>query len=141
MSCKSGIYAVNTTAGTAISNGGTFVPNMIIRRYGQYCQLAGNGITIGSSCGNGGAGYYDVEAVATVTATAVGTVTATLYKDNAPVLGATATATAAAIGDIVALPITALVRLGCNCDSSNLTVVISGQATSSYNLAITVEKE
>lgn len=142
MSCKSGIYAANTVAGTAITNGGTYVPNTIMRRYGQYCQLAGNGISIGSGsgCGTAGAGYYDVEAVATVTASAVGTVTATLYQDNAPLLGATATATASAIGDVVALPISALVRLGCNCDTSNLTIVISGQATTSNNLSIVVEK-
>lgn len=66
--------------------------------------------------------------------------TATLYKDGAPVQGATALATATAIGDIVTLPITALVRLNCDCDTANLTIVISGQAVTAQNLALVVEK-
>lgn len=53
----------------------------------------------------GGAGYYDVNASVSVAATAAGNVTATLFKDGAPVQGATAIATATAIGDVVTLPI------------------------------------
>ena len=135
MSCKSAIYAVNTTAGTALANGAVYAPTSVIRRYGPSVQLVGNGILIN------GTGYYDVEAVATVTGTAVGTVTATLYKDGNPVAGATTTATATAIGDVIALPITSIVRLTCNCQEAVLTIVISGQAVSTNNLAITVEKE
>lgn len=88
----------------------------------------------------GGAGYYDVDASVSVAATAVGNVTATLYKDGTPVQGATASATATAIGDIVTLPITALVRLNCDCDTANLMIVIGGQAVTSQNLAFVVEK-
>lgn len=66
--------------------------------------------------------------------------TATLYKDGAPVQGATAIATATAIGDIVTLPISALVRLNCDCDTANLTIVIGGQAVTAQNLAFVVEK-
>lgn len=138
MSCKSGIYVVNTTTGTSISDGGTYVPQTIIRRYGKYCQLGGNGVSIGNC--TGGAGYYDIEANVSVTATAVGSVTATLYKDGAPVQGAVSLATASAIGDIVTLPINALVRLNCDCDTANLTIVISGQAVTSQNLAFVVTK-
>lgn len=57
-----------------------------------------------------------------------------------PVTGATASATATAIGDIVALPISALVRLNCDCDTANLTIVIGGQAVTAQNLAFVVEK-
>lgn len=138
MSCKSGIYVVNTTTGTSIDIGGTYVPSTVIRRYGKYCQLGGNGVSIGNCAG--GAGYYDVDASVSVAATAVGEVTATLYKDGAPVQGATATATATAIGDVVTLPITALVRLNCNYDTANLTIVIGGQAVTAQNLAFVVEK-
>lgn len=137
MSCKSGIYVVNTTTGTAIGIGGTYVPSTVIRRYGKYCQLGGNGVSIGNC--QGGAGYYDIDASVSVVATAVGEVTATLYKDGAPVQGATASATAA-IGDIVTLPISALVRLNCDCDTANLTIVIGGQAVTAQNLAFVVEK-
>lgn len=138
MSCKSGIYVVNTTTGTAIAIDGTYVPSTIIRRYGKYCQLGGNGVSIGNC--QGGAGYYDVDASVSVVATAVGEVTATLYKDGAPVQGATASATATAIGDVVTLPISALVRLNCDCDTANLTIVIGGQAVTTQNLAFVVEK-
>ena len=136
MSCKSGIYVVNTTTGTSIGIGGTYVPSTVIRRYGKYCQLGGNGVSIGNCAG--GAGYYDVDASVSVAATAVGEVTATLYKDGAPVQGATASATA--IGDVVTLPISALVRLNCDCDTANLTIVIGGQAVTTQNLAFVVEK-
>lgn len=138
MSCKSGIYVVNTTTGTSITDGGTYVPQTIIRRYGKYCQLGGNGVSIGNC--TGGAGYYDIEANVSVTATAAGSVTATLYKDGAPVQGAVSLATASAVGDIVTLPINALVRLNCDCDTANLTIVISGQAVTSQNLAFVVTK-
>lgn len=87
-----------------------------------------------------GAGYYDIEANVSVTATAAGSVTATLYKDGAPVQGAVSLATASAVGDIVTLPINALVRLNCDCDTANLTIVISGQAVTSQNLAFVVTK-
>lgn len=135
MSCKSGIYAINTTVGTALAVDSTYMPNTIIRRFGQNVNLAGNGIVLN------GSGYYKVDATATVVATAVGDITATLYKDGVAVPGATATATAAAIGDFVALPITALVRLGCNCDEARLTIVMSESATTSQNLSIVVVKE
>lgn len=138
MSCKSGIYVVNTTTGTSIDIGGTYVPSTVIRRYGKYCQLGGNGVSIGNC--QGGAGYYDIDANVSVVATAIGNVTATLYKDGAPVQGATATATAGAVGDVVTLPISALVRLNCDCDTANLTIIIGGQEVTAQNLAFVVEK-
>lgn len=133
MICKSGIYAVNTSVGSAIVDGGTYVPLSIVRRFGSNLNLSGNGIRLK------GAGYYDVNVSATVTAGAAGTITATLYKDGQAIPGATASSIAVA-NAVVNLPITALVKLGCNCEDSLLTVVISGAATTSQNLAITVEK-
>ena len=87
-----------------------------------------------------GAGYYDIDANVSVAATATGNITATLFKDGAPVQGATAIATAGAVGDVVTLPISALVRLNCDCDTANLTIVIGGQAVTAQNLAFVVEK-
>lgn len=139
MSCKSGIYVVNTTTGQSIGIGGTYVPSTIIRRYGKYCQLGGNGVAIGNCAG--GAGYYDVDASVSVAATSAGNITATLFKDGAPVQGATAIATATEAGQIVTLPISALVRLNCDCDTANLTIVIGGQVVTAQNLAFVVEKE
>lgn len=132
---RSGIYAVNTTAGSNLAIGAVYAPSSIIRRYGQCCQMAGNGIVIE------GAGYFDVEATVTVAASAAGTITATLYQDGNPVSGATATASVGAAADVVTLPLSALLRLNCNCSDSVITVVITGQAVTTNNLAIKVEKE
>lgn len=134
MSCKSGIYTINSIDEQDIAVGGIYAPTTIVRRYGPSCQLVGNGISIQ------GAGYYDVEVVAVVTATAIGTVTASLYKDGVEVPGATATVTASAIGDVVALPITALVRQNNDFNESILTIVISDQNVTTNNLAFNVEK-
>lgn len=137
MSCKSGIYAVNTTAGTALASGATYPISIVVRRYGPHCRLGAEGIVIGDKCG---AGYYDVSINVTVSATAAGTVTATLCKDGTAIAGATASETVAS-GDTITLPLNALVKVNCNCSTSVLTVVISGVATTSNNLAIRVEKE
>lgn len=138
MSCKSGISVVNTNTGGSIGIGATYVPLTVIRRYGKYCQLGGNGVSIGNC--QGGAGYYDVDASVSVAATAAGNITATLFKDGAPVQGATAIATATAAGQIVTLSISALIRLNCDCDTANLTIVIGGQVVTAQNLAFVVEK-
>lgn len=133
MGCKSGIYVVNVTQGTAIANGGILPLGNIIRRYGQNINLGGNGVTLS------GGGYYDVDATATVTATAAGPVSAALYLNGVAIPGAVATVTAAA-DEIVTLPISALARLnGCNAEGT-LTLVIGGQAVTTYNTALVVEK-
>lgn len=131
---KSIIYAVNTTAGTAIAANGVYAPNQIIRRYGPSVELAGNGITID------GAGYYKVDATVSVAAVAAAPITVSLYKDGVLVPGATATAVPAAVGDVVTLPINAVVRVNCNCDQAVLTIVVA-QAVTSNNLAVVVDKE
>lgn len=133
MGCKAGIYAVNTTEGTSVAIGGTLPLGNIIRRYGQNINLGGNGLSLT------GGGYYDVDANVTVTATAAGTVSAALYLNGVEVPGAISTVTAAA-DDIVTLPVSALVRLnGCNAEGA-LTLVIGGQAVTTYNTAVVVEK-
>ena len=133
MRCKSGIYATNTAVGSALAVGSTYAPTAIVRRYGSAVNLAADGIRIR------GAGYFKVDVVATVTS-AAGTVTATLYKDGQAIPGATSSSVAAA-NAVVNLPITAIVKNGCSCDDSLITVVMSGVASTSQNLAITVEKE
>lgn len=86
MSCKSAIYAVNTSTAT-IPEGGTYQPNTIIRRFGQCCQMANNAMELN------GQGYYDVAVTATVVGTAVGNVTMAVYQDGAPVPGMNASQT------------------------------------------------
>jgi hypothetical protein len=135
MSCKSGIYAVNTTVGSSLAVDSIYSPNTVIRKFGDNIRLAGNGIVIK------GAGYYKINAIVSVLVPTAGDVVATLYKDGVAVSGATATASTSANNDYAIIPITALIRVGCNCEDAVLTVVMSGSATTSNNLAITVEKE
>ena len=134
MSCKSAIYAVNTSTAT-IPEGGAYQPNTIIRRLGQCCQMANNAIELN------GQGYYDVAVTATVIGTAVGNVTMAVHQDGAPVPGMNASQTVKAIGDTVTLGTSGIVRVYFGKNSSTLTVVIGGQAVTGSNLAIDITKQ
>lgn len=134
MSCRSAIYAVNTSMAT-IPEGGTYQPNTIIRRFGQCCQMANNAMELN------GQGYYDVAVTATVIGTVAGNVTMTVYQDGAAVPGMNATQTIKAVGDTVTLGTSGIVRVYCGKNSSTLTVVIGGQAVTGSNLAIDITKQ
>lgn len=134
MSCKSAIYAVNTSTAT-IPEGETYQPNTIIRRFGQCCQMANNAMELI------GQGYYDIAVTATVIGTAVGNVTMAVYQDGEPVPGMNSSHTVKAIGDTVTLGTSGIVRLYCGKNISTLTVVIGGQAVTGSNLAIDITKQ
>ena len=134
MSCKSAIYAVNTSTAT-IPEGGNYQPNTIIRRFGQCCQMANNAMQLD------GQGYYDVAVTATVVGTVAGNVTMTVYQDGTAVPGMNATQTIKAVGDTVTLGTSGIVRVYCGKNSSTLTIVIGGQAVAGNNLAIDITKQ
>lgn len=134
MSCKSALYAVNTTAGTSVPVGSAIPLTQIVRRFGNGANLNGNTITLLDR------GYYEVNASVTVTATAAGAVSVALYKDGTLVPGSVSTVTAAE-GNTVTLPIASIVRISCCGDArANLTLVIGGQAVTTNNVAVTVTK-
>ena len=130
MSCKSALYAAMQTP-TAVAVDGVIPLGSLIRRYGCDVALNGNAVNIT------GTGYYDVDA--SVTSTAAGTVTITLYKDGVAVPGATASETAAANGT-VDLNIPALVRQVCCAAGSALTLVLTGVAATVNNVALRVQR-
>ena len=132
---KSALYVANTSNQT-VQVDGIITPGTIVRRYGPNVGLAGNAIQIA------GAGYYEINASLTAEATAAGEITVTVYKDGVPLQGATATETAAAVGDFVNLSISAIVREFCSCCDglTNLTFVLTGNDATITNVAITVEK-
>lgn len=132
MSCKSALYAAMQTP-TAVAVDGVIPLGSLIRRYGCDVALNGNSVNIT------GAGYYDVDASVTVTPTAAGTVTVTLYKNGVAVPGATASETAAANGT-VDLSIPALVRQSCCAAGSALTLVLTGAAATVNNVALRVQR-
>ena len=132
MSCKSALYAAMQTP-TAVAVDGVIPLGSLIRRYGCDITLNGNAVNIT------GSGYYDVDASVTVTPTAAGTVTVTLYKDGVAVPGATASETAAANGT-VNLSIPALVRQVCCAAGSALTLVLAGASATVNNVALRVQR-
>ena len=118
---------------TAVAVDGVIPLGSLIRRYGCDVALNGNAVNIT------GAGYYDVDASVTVSPSAAGTVTVTLYKDGVAVPGATASETAAANGT-VDLNIPALVRHVCCAAGSALTLVLTGVAATVDNVALRVQR-
>lgn len=133
MSCKSAIYTANTTA-VAVAVNGIIPLGEVIRRFGANLSLSGNTITAR------GRGYYDANVSVSAEATAAGDVTVSLLADGIPVPGATATESAAAAGDIVNLTFPGMIRLLCECDSSNLALQLTDGAATMQNVAVLIEE-
>lgn len=130
---KSAIYTAMTTP-TSVAIGSTVPLGTTIRRFGCNIAQDGNAITIK------GKGYFLVTASITAAPDAVGTVTVSMSKDGVPGSGATASGSVSAAADPTALPITAIVRNACDCDSSILSFNLSGTASTVQNVAVTVVK-
>lgn len=130
---KSAIYTAMTTP-TSV-NVGEIVPlGATIRRFGCNITQDGNTITIK------GRGYFLVTASITTAPDAVGTVAVSMSKDGVPVSGATASGSVSTAANPAALPITAIVRNACDCDSSALSFTLDGTASTVQNVAVTVVK-
>ena len=132
MSCKSGLYTVNTST-QSVAVGGTIALGSAVRRFGCGANLNGNGINLTA------AGYYAVDVSVTAQPTAAGTVTVSLYSNGVAVPGATASVTAAA-GDAAVLSFPAMIRILCDGNASTLTLVLSGEASTVTNVATVVTK-
>lgn len=129
---RAAIYTANTSTPT-ISAGGIIPVGNTVRRFGCNLQQDGNVITL---CGQG---YYLANISATVSSTVAGPITLTAQKDGVAIIGATATATAAAASDDVNLAITCIVRNACGCESSILSLILDSAATLD-NLSVSVVK-
>ena len=131
MSCKSALYAVNSTA-QIVPVDGTINFGSIVRRFGQYTNISGGNIIFS------GSGYYEVDANFTVAASAAGTVTIQLFKDGVEIPGAIASM-AAANGATVSLTIPVMVRQTCCCEST-ITAKLTGVGGTFSNAAVVVKK-
>lgn len=130
---KSAIYTAMTTP-TSVAVNGTIPLGTTIRRFGCNIAQDGNAITIK------GKGYFLVTASITAAPAAVGAVTVAMNKDGVPVSGATASSSVSTAANPTALPITAIVRNACDCDSSALSFTLDGTASTVQNVAVTVVK-
>ena len=130
---KSAICTAMTTP-TSVAIGSTVPLGTTIRRFG--CNIAQDGSAITVK----GKGYFLVTASITAAPDAVGTVTVAMSKGGVPVSGATASSSVSTAANPTALPITAIVRNACDCDSSALSFTLDGTASSVQNVAVTVVK-
>ena len=130
---KSAIYTAMTTP-TSVAIGSTVPLGTTIRRFGCNIAQDGNAITVK------GKGYFLVTASITAAPAAVGSVTVAMSKDGVPVSGATASSSVSTAANPTALPITAIVRNACDCDSSALSFTLDGTASTVQNVAVTVVK-
>ena len=132
---KSAIYLVNNTE-TAIATGSIIPLGTIIRRYGQHVRQDGNSVAICDK--QGCAGYYKVDAIATLRLKEVGKYRVTLEKDGVAVIGAVAEIDPATIGQVVPMPISVIVRNSCG-GTANLSLKVEGNADV-INVTTVVEK-
>lgn len=132
MSCSSAIYTANT-ATQPLFVGNNIGLGTTRRRFGCAIDRNGDSIILKS------AGYYEVNASITVAPTAIGTVTATLFRNGVAVPGATASAAVSTANNPVNLSIAALVREPC-CNDAALTLVLTGTNSNVTNVAVVVEK-
>lgn len=128
---KAALYVVNTTTGTDIAIGGSVPFTTIARRFGCGANLRGTQVAL--SCD----GYYAVEATVTLLATAAAApYTVTLLQNGVAVPGATASGVAAATGDAITLPISAIVRVCGGSDSLDIVVTETAAELSSAAMSV-----
>lgn len=132
---KAFAFISNGTSQT-ITGGGAIAPGTAVHGFGCTCggytiQVAGNNINLRSG------GYYDVDVGATVSDSATGNVTLTLYQDGQPI--ASGTETIATANDPASISFPAGVKVNC---SSVLTLVATATAGNPIitNVYTTVEK-
>lgn len=132
---KAFAFIANNTSQT-ITGGGVVNPGTAAHGFGCVCcgrtiQLSGTNINLRDG------GYYQVDIGATVSASATGSVTLSLYQDGA--LVAQGSETIAAANDPASISFPAGVKVNCN---SVLTIVATATASDPIvtNIYTTVEK-
>lgn len=131
---KSLIQTVNPTT-QAVAENGVIGLGTVLRRYGCNLRLSGNGIEAT------GDGYYEVTASVTVSPTAVGNVTVSMFVDGTEIPSATASGYAGEASAPVTVSIVSTIRKGCRCDgASNITFVLEEGAGNVTNISVRVVK-
>lgn len=130
---KSLIFTSNTSS-QSVNAGSAVVLGSVVHRNGCNCYLLNNSI----QCK--GQGIYSVKSSITLSPTATGNVSVSIYKDGNALAGATATETIATAGDTITLNPFGLFKIVCPCqNTSSITLVVSG-ASSVSNVVVEVEK-
>lgn len=130
---KSSIYTVNSIT-TTVAPGNVVPLGSTIRRFGCNVAQDENSITVK------GKGYFAVTANATVTPSSVGNVGITMLKDGVVVTGASGINSVSTVGNTVTVPITAIIRNTCDCDSSNISFTLDTTTSNVVNFVVSVVK-
>ena len=137
---KAFLYAANTTQQT-LTGGGSVDLGTAIHGFGCTCcnktiDINGNNIILREG------GYYEIIVSSTVTDTAAGTVTLTLFQDGTPITGATTAINIAAANEAASATIACGVLVN-RCGSSIITLVATTTAGNVIigNVATTIDKK
>lgn len=118
---RGGIFTRGTT-GPTVAAGGTIPLGETVHRFG--CGIDRNGDSIVLAGGRGGR-WYAITGTVTLTPEATGTATVTLLSGGVAV---SASSMGAATGSALTLPVSGMVRAGC--DAVNVTLSLGGVAAS-----------
>jgi hypothetical protein len=131
---KSMITTVNSLAQTVTA--GNIIPlGTTVRRFGCNCRQDGNTIA------NTGKGYYTVLVSVTATPAAAGTITVTAKNDGVDIIGATGSATVAAVSTTTNIAVVGTIRNYNDCETSSLSIVLTGADAVINNMTVKVIKE
>ena len=132
--CNNSLIYLATPTVSSVATNGILPLTTIVRRRGSYVQQSNDSIVLGAP------GYYKVSANATFTAPTAGSVTLQLKQDGSTVQGATASTTiTTATTEVRSLSIDAIVRVPCCGAPVILTLVNTGTAITTSNIAFNVE--
>ena len=132
--CNNSLIYLATPSTSTVASNGILPLSTIVRRRGNLVQQSNDSILLG------GAGYYKVSLTATFTAPTAGVVTLRLLQDGVNVQGATASTTiTTATTEVRSLSFDAIVRVPCCGAPVTLSVLNSGVAINTSNIAIDVE--
>lgn len=127
------IYLTTPSAASVVANG-VLPLTTIVRRRSSSIQQSNDSIVLGTP------GYYHVSVTLTFTAPEAGVVTEQLRQDNVLVTGATASTTiTTADTEVRSLSFEAIVRVPYYTAPVTLTVVNTGVAIDTSNIAVAVE--
>lgn len=126
------IFMTTTTEASVLSNG--IIPlTTIQRRRGKSIQSGNDSILLAPN------GYYLVSGSITFTAPAAGDVSVKLQKNNVDIPGITASTTITTpTTEVRTLNINGIIRVFCNEDVANITLINSGVAITVQNVALNI---
>lgn len=130
----------NYTGTQTVTSGSTLPLTTTVRQYGNNIRLSNNSVIIQSTCNSPCTGYYNVYVNATLTASAAGTITVSLYQDGQLVQGAMQSQTVAN-ADITNFSFTAPIRVFCGQSNSTLVLYVNGQSVSTMSISLEVVRE